>query len=232
MRWKIYKEICLLSCFYLLQPLLLFACLSLHWILVSGHFPQTAPIAGLCKNVGVRFREHIAWLTFDDLYQLLLCHFTELGRFLQPCRSSCLRRSRNLSYISKWPARVLLQLDGEPEDVLGRRAEGAVQAGDCQDSKFGFWRQIWNWTVAVQVRAHVKKDDGRMQAYGWSLPAKQPSDSAAASTPSTASGGKSPSEETQVCLFEPKVLWKAFFCVMSLYVSAYIKWLIVADLSQ
>lgn len=23
-----------------------------------------------------------------------------------------------------------------------------------------------------QVRAHVKKDDGRMQAYGWSLPAK------------------------------------------------------------
>ena len=60
MRWKIYIEICLLSCFYLLQLLLLFACLSLHWILVSGHFPQTAPIAGLCKNVGVRFREHIA----------------------------------------------------------------------------------------------------------------------------------------------------------------------------
>ena len=25
-----------------------------------------------------------------------------------------------------------------------------------------------------QVRAHVKKDDGRMQAYGWSLPAKAP----------------------------------------------------------
>ena len=23
-----------------------------------------------------------------------------------------------------------------------------------------------------QVRAHVKKDDGRLQAYGWSLPAK------------------------------------------------------------
>lgn len=23
-----------------------------------------------------------------------------------------------------------------------------------------------------QVRAHVKKDDGRMHAYGWSLPAK------------------------------------------------------------
>ena len=23
-----------------------------------------------------------------------------------------------------------------------------------------------------QVRAHVKKDDGRMQAYGWSLPSK------------------------------------------------------------
>ena len=25
-----------------------------------------------------------------------------------------------------------------------------------------------------QVRAHVKKEDGRMQAYGWSLPAKVP----------------------------------------------------------
>ncbi|XP_043188488.1 C-Jun-amino-terminal kinase-interacting protein 4-like isoform X47 [Amphibalanus amphitrite] len=31
-----------------------------------------------------------------------------------------------------------------------------------------------------QVRAHVKKDDGRMQAYGWSLPAKVPSAPAAA----------------------------------------------------
>ena len=29
-----------------------------------------------------------------------------------------------------------------------------------------------------QVRAHVKKDDGRMQAYGWSLPAKFGSSSA------------------------------------------------------
>ena len=28
-----------------------------------------------------------------------------------------------------------------------------------------------------QVRAHVKKDDGRLQAYGWSLPPKSPSDS-------------------------------------------------------
>ena len=26
-----------------------------------------------------------------------------------------------------------------------------------------------------QVRAHVKKDDGRLQAYGWSLPPKSPS---------------------------------------------------------
>ena len=26
-----------------------------------------------------------------------------------------------------------------------------------------------------KVKAHVKKDDGRVQAYGWSLPAKQPS---------------------------------------------------------
>ena len=60
-----------------------------------------------------------------------------------------------------------------------------------------FWRQIRTEFVAVvQVRAHVKKDDGRMQAYGWSLPARQPAaDSAAAAT---SSGGKSPSEETQV----------------------------------
>ncbi len=26
-----------------------------------------------------------------------------------------------------------------------------------------------------KVKAHVRKDDGRVQAYGWSLPAKQPS---------------------------------------------------------
>ena len=32
-----------------------------------------------------------------------------------------------------------------------------------------------------QVRAHVKKEDGRMQAYGWSLPAKQPVSQAAGS---------------------------------------------------
>jgi hypothetical protein len=40
------------------------------------------------------------------------------------------------------------------------------------------------------VRAHVKKDDGRMQAYGWSLPAKQPS------TSPTAEAGQK--DETQV----------------------------------
>lgn len=28
------------------------------------------------------------------------------------------------------------------------------------------------WEQYKQVRVHVKKDDGRMQAYGWSLPAK------------------------------------------------------------
>ena len=102
-----------------------------------------------------------------------------------------------------------MQLDGEPEDVLGRRAEGAVQAGESDEDTnfvFGAKFELRQSSIfggkfefeLVQVRAHVKKDDGRMQAYGWSLPAKQPSDSAAASTPSTASGGKSPSEETQV----------------------------------
>ena len=35
-----------------------------------------------------------------------------------------------------------------------------------------------------QVRAHVKKDDGRMQAYGWSLPAQKSSGSMA-STPTS-----------------------------------------------
>lgn len=33
-----------------------------------------------------------------------------------------------------------------------------------------------------QVRAHVKKDDGRMQAYGWSLPAKPSSTSSSGGT--------------------------------------------------
>lgn len=46
-----------------------------------------------------------------------------------------------------------------------------------------------------QVRAHVKKDDGRMQAYGWSLPAKVPMSASApslktqASSPDNASTG-------------------------------------------
>lgn len=40
-----------------------------------------------------------------------------------------------------------------------------------------------------QVRAHVKKDDGRMQAYGWSLPAR---------VPGTAGQASSGGQETQV----------------------------------
>ena len=34
-----------------------------------------------------------------------------------------------------------------------------------------------------KVKAHVKKDDGRVQAYGWSLPAKQPSPGRSAKEP-------------------------------------------------
>lgn len=40
-----------------------------------------------------------------------------------------------------------------------------------------------------QVRAHVRKDDGRMQAYGWSLPAK----GGGATTPATAPPSTRPS---------------------------------------
>ena len=40
-----------------------------------------------------------------------------------------------------------------------------------------------------QVRAHVKKDDGRMQAYGWSLPAKAP---VSAASKDGGAAGKSP----------------------------------------
>ena len=36
-----------------------------------------------------------------------------------------------------------------------------------------------------QVRAHVKKEDGRMQAYGWSLPANKPQGSSVASSPTS-----------------------------------------------
>ena len=37
-----------------------------------------------------------------------------------------------------------------------------------------------------QVRAHVKKEDGRMQAYGWSLPANKPQGSGSvASSPTS-----------------------------------------------
>lgn len=38
-----------------------------------------------------------------------------------------------------------------------------------------------------QVRAHVRKDDGRMQAYGWSLPTKSGGHSVPASAASSSS---------------------------------------------
>ena len=38
----------------------------------------------------------------------------------------------------------------------------------------------------MQVRAHVKKDDGRLQAYGWSLPPKSPPTPASGLDPETA----------------------------------------------
>ncbi|KDR19135.1 JNK-interacting protein 3 isoform X3 [Zootermopsis nevadensis] len=42
-----------------------------------------------------------------------------------------------------------------------------------------------------QVRAHVRKDDGRLQAYGWSLPAKVPgSAGSVAQTPPTSNAGR------------------------------------------
>ena len=37
-----------------------------------------------------------------------------------------------------------------------------------------------------QVRAHVEKDDGRLRAYGWSLPAKVPAAGAATTAPGSA----------------------------------------------
>lgn len=42
-----------------------------------------------------------------------------------------------------------------------------------------------------QVRAHVRKDDGRLQAYGWSLPAKVPGFAGSvAQTPPASSAGR------------------------------------------
>ena len=45
-----------------------------------------------------------------------------------------------------------------------------------------------------QVRAHVKKDDGRMQAYGWSLPAKFQTGAATSSGSSNKDSGGSKSQ--------------------------------------
>ena len=46
-----------------------------------------------------------------------------------------------------------------------------------------------------QVRAHVKKEDGRMQAYGWSLPAQQKTSSASAASTPTGSDDSSSSSK-------------------------------------
>ena len=42
-----------------------------------------------------------------------------------------------------------------------------------------------------KVKAHVRKDDGRVQAYGWSLPAKHPSPSRSPSSNQTQADGAS-----------------------------------------
>jgi hypothetical protein len=48
-----------------------------------------------------------------------------------------------------------------------------------------------------QVRAHVRKDDGRLQAYGWSLPAKLPGCAGSvAQTPPASNAGRQLSSST------------------------------------
>ncbi|XP_034254464.1 JNK-interacting protein 3 isoform X4 [Thrips palmi] len=56
-----------------------------------------------------------------------------------------------------------------------KRAGDFMESSDVNNEKLALRRQTERREQYRQVRAHVEKDDGRLRAYGWSLPAKVPS---------------------------------------------------------
>ena len=69
-------------------------------------------------------------------------------------------------------------------------ASGSTEASKRTSSKANERKEQYK-----QVRAHVKKEDGRMQAYGWSLPAQQKTSSASAASTPTGSDDSSSSSK-------------------------------------
>ncbi|KAL0280334.1 UNVERIFIED_CONTAM: hypothetical protein PYX00_001659 [Menopon gallinae] len=60
-------------------------------------------------------------------------------------------------------------------EALADKKRGVdIDGGNFSSEKFAQRRAIERKEQYRQVRAHVRKDDGRLQAYGWSLPAKVP----------------------------------------------------------
>ncbi|XP_054274802.1 JNK-interacting protein 3-like isoform X4 [Macrosteles quadrilineatus] len=55
-----------------------------------------------------------------------------------------------------------------------KRGLDLIDSGDICSEKVAARRATERKEQYRQVRAHVRKDDGRLQAYGWSLPAKAP----------------------------------------------------------
>ncbi|XP_046681612.1 JNK-interacting protein 3 isoform X6 [Homalodisca vitripennis] len=55
-----------------------------------------------------------------------------------------------------------------------KRGLDLIDSGDLCSEKVAARRATERKEQYRQVRAHVRKDDGRLQAYGWSLPAKAP----------------------------------------------------------
>lgn len=55
-----------------------------------------------------------------------------------------------------------------------KRAGDFMESSDANTEKLALRRQTERREQYRQVRAHVEKDDGRLRAYGWSLPAKVP----------------------------------------------------------
>lgn len=55
-----------------------------------------------------------------------------------------------------------------------KRGTDYMESSDANNEKLALRRQSERREQYRQVRAHVEKDDGRLRAYGWSLPAKVP----------------------------------------------------------
>ncbi|CAL8081776.1 unnamed protein product [Orchesella dallaii] len=84
------------------------------------------------------------------------------------------------------------------EPYRAARNSTEMPAEKLQLRRLGDTQQRRDQTTYSKIKAHVRKDDGRMQAYGWSLPAKAATVPGSAQVASTSSNSRdaAPTEST------------------------------------